>query len=156
MPKFKGIPDTNSRAVETSILCGLLEKTCFFSELTKFHDPFMHNFLSSELEFLGCFSSNTFSIPFFGGNKLVLHLYPFPPEKLGKIAVFVYAYFILKNEFNQYEIHSNQISFSQKPFLHCDNPPFISLSMRSFFTKKGAVFQLEIIKNVLLENCQFV
>jgi len=150
MPKFKGIPDASNQIVKTSILYGLLEKTCFFSELSKFHNPFINKFLISELEVFGCFSSNTFSISVFGENKLILHLYQFSAEKSRKICVFVYAYFILKNESNQYEIHSNQISFSQKPFLYCDNPPLIPLSMRSFFTKKGVTFQLEIIKNVLL------
>lgn len=150
MPKFKGVPDPNNQTVKTTILCSLLEKTCFFSELTKFHDPFINNILSAELEFLGCFSSNTFSIPFFLGNKVVLHLYQFPQEKSRKIVVFVYAYFIVKNGSNQYDIHSNQISFSQKPFLYSDNLPLTPLSMRSFFTKKGIPFQLEIIKNVLL------
>ena len=140
MPKFRGAPDPSNQAIKTSILCGLLEKTCSFSELSKFHDPFINKFLSFELEFLGCNSSNTLSISVFGENKLVLHLYQFPTEKSRKILFFVYSFFILKNESNQHEKHSNQLPFSQKPFLYFDNPPLIPLSMRFFLLKKDSPF----------------
>lgn len=66
------------------------------------------------------------------------------------MVIFVYAYFIVKNEVNQCERYTRRIPFSQKSILFQDNPPLIAISIRSFFTKKSLIFHLEIIKSVLL------
>jgi hypothetical protein len=150
MPKFKSISDLASFTLKTSILCGLLEKTCFLSELTGLHDPFRYTNKCSGVKVSRCLHPDSLVIPLFLENNFFLHLYQFPIKNSEKMVIFVYAYFIVKNEVNQCERYTRRIPFSQKSILFQDNPPLIAISIRSFFTKKSLIFHLEIIKSVLL------
>lgn len=150
MPKFKGILELTSFTLKTSILCGLLEKTCFLSELASLRDPFKHTRKCPLVKFSGCLHLTLLPIPLFFENKIFLHLYQFPIKDSGKSVIFVYAHFIIKNEFNQYERYIKRTTFPQHAILSRDDPPTIAISIRSFFTKKSLILHLEIIKSVFL------